>query len=209
NDCSAVPPECGVQSETCIEAGGTRNINGIPTTMACWKKQRVYHCHYDNTCAAMPQANGVLSRFTDTSETHCTPTGQQHCALTVLGVCVQNKATYKCNVKACHNANITCGEPSFCLDGDCYHPKPEQNPNFNKDAAILAAISEGAKGIKNKIMRGFTGKAVSCSKKPIGIANCCSDKGWGKDISLTSCTDEEKALIKAKEKKIVHTIGRY
>ncbi|PSW22452.1 hypothetical protein C9J21_22345 [Photobacterium phosphoreum] len=41
------------------------------------------------------------------------------------------------------------------------------------------------------------------------MANCCSDKGWGKDISLTSCTDEEKALIKAKEKKIVHTIGRY
>ncbi|MBD1576957.1 type-F conjugative transfer system mating-pair stabilization protein TraN [Vibrio sp. S11_S32] len=209
DNCGLVPNECAAQSENCIEDGGTRTINGIPTTMSCWKKKRIYACHYDNTCSSMPKGTHGLSRYTDSSETHCTPTGEVTCSLKILGACVQNKATYTCNVKACHDANITCGEPSFCLDGDCYNPKPEQNTDFAKDAAIMAAINEGAKGIDGDSMQGFTGKAVSCSKKPIGIANCCSDKGWGMDIDLTSCSDEEKALMKAKKKKLTHKVGNY
>ena len=213
NDCGAVPPECAFNSpEVCIEDGGTRNINGIDTTMDCWKKERTYQCHYDDTCQSLPKASekATLSRFEDDSETHCIPTGNAPtCALKVLGVCVENKQTYSCNTRSCQTANITCGEPSFCLDGDCYAPDASQSDDFAKNAAIMAAINQAGKDITAEDMKAFSGKAVSCSKKPIGIANCCSGKGWGMDIDLTSCTDEEKALMKAKKKHIVHTVGSY
>ena len=209
NDCSAVPPKCRIQAETCIEAGGTRNINGIPTTMRCWKKKRIYRCHYDNTCTAMPISQRLSSRLANTNETHCTPTGQQQCSLSVLGVCVQNTLTYSCKIKTCHKANITCGELSFCLDGDCYQGKEQKNTGFNQSASALAGLGSAAASLKQDPFQVFTGKPAFCSKKPLGISDCCADKGWGQGLGLTQCSEEEKGLAQAKQKGLTIDLGQF
>ncbi|EOD9015565.1 conjugal transfer protein TraN, partial [Enterobacter hormaechei] len=37
--------------------------------------------------------------------------------------------------------------------------------------------------------------------------NCCKDSGWGQSAGLASCDDEEKAIGKAKAKKITVSVG--
>ncbi|MFS1877559.1 conjugal transfer protein TraN [Enterovibrio norvegicus] len=41
--------ECKVVSQTCVEGRGTRRINGVPTTLDCWKYQVNHQCTRDNT----------------------------------------------------------------------------------------------------------------------------------------------------------------
>lgn len=207
NNCAPVPSYCSVGSETCTEPGGTKVINGISTTLDCWQKTRTYQCEVADTC---PTDSDLYALSSGDSDTQCTPSGSAYCSIRVLGVCIANEQPLQCETKTCQIANITCGTPSFCLDGDCYDPANEKNTDFDKSAAEVAAVNEGAKGvISSDAMTGFSGKAVSCDKKPIGVANCCDGSGWGEDIDLTSCTDEEKALMKAKQKNLVHTVGSY
>ena len=40
----------------------------------------------------------------------------------------------------------------------------------------------------------FKGQGQSCDKTVAGFNNCCTDDGWGQDISLASCSPDEKAL---------------
>lgn len=50
---------------------------------------------------------------------------------------------------------------------------------------------------------------MQCSKKPVGIADCCKDGGWGTDIGLAQCSEEDKAVGKAKEKGLTIYVGEY
>ncbi len=42
-----------------------------------------------------------------------------------------------------------------------------------------------------------------------GFADCCKNGGWGTDAGLAQCSDDEKALGQAKEKKLTIYLGSY
>ena len=187
-----VIPDCRAISERCIEPRGTRQINDIPTTLNCWKYQVEYRCELPNSC----------EQYQDCREV------KRECNLEQKGVCVEEKVSKVCTTKTCRDVSLECGEQSFCLDGECYVPTPETTNDFDKEAASLAGVSEAAKGLGDP-PRIFTGKPMKCSKKAFGIADCCKDGGWGTDIGLAQCSEEEKALGIAKEKGLTIYIGEY
>ncbi|WP_135458927.1 type-F conjugative transfer system mating-pair stabilization protein TraN [Vibrio echinoideorum] len=185
--------ECQVVSQTCVEGRGTRRINGVPTTLDCWKYQVNHQCTRDNTCNALP--------------TDCTTTAT-HCSAKQKGVCIEEELKKSCPEKRCSATNLTCGEESFCLDGDCYAGTPEPSSDFNESAAALAALAKAAEGLGDPPLI-FTGQGQKCTKKMLGISDCCKDGGWGTDVGLAQCSEEEKALGKAKDDKLTIYLGSY
>ncbi|MEZ8202412.1 conjugal transfer protein TraN, partial [Vibrio splendidus] len=91
---------CKVTRQQCIEGRATRTINGIPTTLNCWKYRIDHHCDRPNTCANLPK--------------DCT-TQTQHCSLKQNGVCIEQEVTKRCAEKTCRATDLQCGEHSFCL----------------------------------------------------------------------------------------------
>ena len=73
--------------------------------------------------------------------------------------------------------------------------------------AAVAAAGEDVAELNGENVRAFTGEAKSCKKFAAGFNNCCKDSGWGQDIGLSSCSSDEKALGKAKEKKLTVYVG--
>jgi len=192
NSCGPLLPECSKTQEVCIEGGDSRWLHGVYQYLPCWKKRQTYHCHYPDTCA---------------SRSTCVEQSRQ-CNKNTQGVCVQEQVAKKCTTQTCADTNLICGEQSFCLDGDCYNPTIEKNTDFDQAASSLAALADAAKGLGDPPLL-FTGKAMTCDKKPVGLSDCCKDSGWGNDIGLAQCSDEEKALVEAKEKKLTISLGQY
>ncbi|MDC5820376.1 type-F conjugative transfer system mating-pair stabilization protein TraN [Vibrio europaeus] len=183
---------CKVISQQCIEGRATRTINGIPTTLDCWKYRVNHRCDRPNTCAALPK--------------DCT-TQTRHCSLKQNGVCIEQEVTKRCAEKTCRATDLQCGEQSFCLDGECYEEVPKLNNNFDKSVAALAGLAEAVKDIGDP-PKIFTGKPMKCNKKLAGFNDCCKDSGWGQGLGAT-CSEAEEALGKAKEKGLTLYVGQY
>ncbi|MFD1877410.1 type-F conjugative transfer system mating-pair stabilization protein TraN [Vibrio chagasii] len=185
--------ECAVTSERCIEGRATRYINGIPTTLNCWKYQVNHRCTRPNTCNTLPA--------------DCTTTAT-HCSAQQKGVCIEEELDKSCPQQRCSSTDLICGEESFCLDGDCYGEMPTPSDDFNESAAALAALAKAAEGLGDPPLI-FSGQGQKCSKKMGGFADCCKNGGWGTDAGLAQCSDDEKALGQAKEKKLTIYLGSY
>ncbi|QFT13615.1 type-F conjugative transfer system mating-pair stabilization protein TraN [Vibrio sp. THAF190c] len=191
-DCTLLS-ECKIVSELCVEGKETRMIDGVPVTLDCWKYQVDHQCERLDTCSELPD--------------DCT-TEATYCSAKQNGVCIEEELKKSCPEKRCSSTNLMCGEDSFCLDGDCYGEMPTPSNEFNESAAALAALAKAAEGLGDP-PKIFTGQGQSCSKKIAGIANCCKDGGWGTDLGLASCSEQEKALGKAKEDKLTIYLGSY
>ncbi|MFZ3461756.1 type-F conjugative transfer system mating-pair stabilization protein TraN [Vibrio harveyi] len=190
--CQKLIPQCKPEQRVCIEGKETRNIDGVEVTLDCWKYQTTYRCHLPNTCNTLPKDCETIK--TD-------------CSLKQNGVCIEQEVKKNCFEKACRATQMQCGEQSFCLDGECYVEEPKLNANFDKSVAALAGLAEAVKDIGNP-PKIFTGKPMKCDKKPIGFSNCCKDSGWGQALGA-KCSEEEKALRKAKAKGLTLYVGQY
>lgn len=183
---------CQPISERCIEGAGSRMINGVSTYLPCWKYEVLYECDLLDNCGQYA---------------HCREEKRQ-CSLKQNGVCIEEEITNICTKKTCRTVTLTCGEQSFCLDGDCYESTPTQSDDFNESATGLAALSEAAKGLGDPPLI-FTGKGMHCTDKAFGFADCCKDSGWGTGVGLAQCSEEEIALGQAKEQGITIALGEY
>ncbi len=186
-------PECAPVSETCLEGQETRVINGVPTTLDCWKYEVQHECQLNNTCAPLPS--------------NCT-TQSQSCSTSQLGVCVEDELQLSCPQEQCSSTDLICGETSFCLDGDCFEGTPTQSDDFNQAAAGLAALAKAAEGLGDP-PKIFTGEGMKCTDKAFGFADCCKDSGWGVGSGLAQCNEEEKSLGQAKEQGTTIYLGSY
>ncbi|EGQ8101817.1 type-F conjugative transfer system mating-pair stabilization protein TraN [Vibrio parahaemolyticus] len=184
---------CTVTSQQCIEGRATRTINGIPTTLNCWKYQVNHRCSVPDTCSTLASDCETIS---------------SSCSLMQNGVCVEQELQKSCPEKNCSTTNLQCLDTTFCLDGDCYNGTPTQSQDFNESAAGLAALSEAAEGLGDPPLI-FTGKGMQCTDKAFGFADCCKDGGWGTGIGLAECSEEEEALGQAKEQGITIALGEY
>ena len=185
--------ECKVISQTCVEGRATRTINGVPTTLNCWKYQVNHQCDRPNTCTSLA--------------TNCTTTSST-CSLMQNDVCIEQEFNMSCPERTCSATSLICGETSFCLDGDCFEEMATFDDSFDESASALSALAEAADGLGDPPVM-FTGQGMQCTDKAFGFADCCKDSGWGTSPGLDECNEEEKALGQAKEQGITISLGSY
>jgi conjugal transfer mating pair stabilization protein TraN len=103
---------------------------------------------------------------------------------------------------------MICNGQTYCLDGDCVKQEKQADPDFQKAVSALSAAHEAAKSFTdfNSI---FAGVKKTCDKFALGFLNCCTGEGWGKDIKLAQCSQEEKDLGSAKENLQTVYVGEY
>lgn len=199
NSCGAILPECQKVQAQCIEGKETRMINGLNVTLDCWNEQTTYQCAFPNNCEAISDC-----RIESTS-----------CDTQLGGVCIKDKQQRACETSLCRDTGLICGADNFSLSGDYYDPAATRGTDFERAAAGLSAISDAASDLKDKTNINadsaiiFKGTVMECSKKAVGLSNCCKDGGWGNDVGLTSCSEGEKALRTAKEEKLTISLGEY
>lgn len=190
----------------CIEPGSTKTVvvEGKPyqITQACWAYKDTY----------MTQAEDAGSCKTYMDNPACTLASRQ-CAFSAEdgSGCLHEYATYSCETRTSGQVMI-CGGDTFCLDGECELAQQGKNNDFGPVVSALAALAAAGKDVSelNGVdVRAFTGSAKFCKKFAAGFSNCCKDSGWGQGIGLANCSTEEKALGKAKEKKLTVSVGEF
>lgn len=189
---------CHVKEEKCLLANTTKKINDVSVTRACWEKQFSYDCQ---TNATSDDCSGL-----DTAQ--CEQLNSV-CSKKVGDVCVSYQQSYRCPQNACVNtANIVCGDgKDYCLNGDCSDHQYQPSKDFGKVLTAVSTTNEEAKDFRlNSIFRG---KPYECRDDAGNFSNCCQGTGWGQDIKLAHCSQEEKALGAAREKNLTVYAGRY
>ncbi|ENG4378950.1 type-F conjugative transfer system mating-pair stabilization protein TraN [Salmonella enterica subsp. enterica serovar Newport] len=202
--CPFSKSEGAMTGSQCVEPGGTRTVVVEGKTYSihqdCWKWQDTY--------LTQTETEGTCGEYMKDSA--CTVTRSQ-CADTVDGFCVSQQVTYSCERKKTGNGQI-CGGEFFCTDGSCAQGQTGTSNMFGQAVSALAAVAaagEDVAELNGENVRAFTGEGKSCKKMAVGFNNCCKDSGWGQDVGLSSCSSEEKALGKAKDKKLTVYVGEY
>ncbi|KZR34929.1 type-F conjugative transfer system mating-pair stabilization protein TraN [Enterobacter genomosp. S] len=204
--CPFSKSEGTLKKTECISPGSTKTVvvDGItyPVTQACWQ--------YRDTYMTQAADNGSCKTYTDNAA--CT-LASRSCAFTAEdgSGCLHEYATYSCETRTAGKVMI-CGGDTFCLDGECDRAQQGSNNDFAPVVSALAALATAGKdaaAINSVNVRAFTGSAKFCKKFAAGFSNCCKDSGWGQDVGLASCSSDEKALGKAKEKKLTVSVGEF
>lgn len=191
----------------CLEGTEKRIIDGLAITRDCWKRQATYH--YQSSVNVKDTCEAVKKRQCSLISSRC---GYNYC-VDNLCFCDYYDQRYECSSVQCQIPNgIPCAETIFCLDGDCVINNQIPNPNFDQAAAQLAAANQSGQAVDDARSLTpviFSGQAKSCRKDSVGFSNCCADNGWGQQINLAHCNEEEKMLYKAREKKLAVKVGSY
>lgn len=204
--CPFSKSEGTLKKTECIEAGSTKIVvvdgQVYPVTQACW----VYRDTY------MTQAADAGACKTYADNPACTLASRQ-CAFSAEdgSGCLHEYATYSCETRTSGQV-MMCGGDTFCLDGECERAQQGKNNDFAPVVSSLAALAAAGKDVaalNGADIRAFTGSAKFCKKFAAGFSNCCKDSGWGQDVGLASCSTEEKALGKAKDKKLTVSVGEF
>lgn len=188
---------CRVKKEQCTDAQSPKVIDGLPVSRACWARELVYSCSSSAADECITQKNKG-----------CLQIGSE-CARFESNYCALYKQTYSCQENVCQ-APVECVKDLFCADGECTEHTESQNTDFGQSVSSLAVIGEAGRELSQHPNASlFGGKAVQCKKWPLDLIDCCNDKGWGKDIDLLHCRDEDKALGKAKLDYVAHYLGEF
>lgn len=200
NDCDALDSlvdegTCSLTSNTCLDGPSTKTISGVEITQSCWTQQNNYSCdtgEVQDTCTAL-QDQG------------CTQSGSQ-CTDWQEGVCFAYSNTYSCVTESCGTSNVVCGGDYYCMGGDCTDKSYDQSESFDE---AMSALNADAEAQTYDVTTIFKGDDRSCRKDAVDYNNCCKDSGWGQDIGLASCSDEEKELGESKESGLAVYVGEY
>uniref|UniRef100_UPI00123D1384 conjugal transfer protein TraN n=1 Tax=Cysteiniphilum sp. SYW-8 TaxID=2610890 RepID=UPI00123D1384 len=178
--------------ETCIEAGGVRHISGVDVDLPCWKYIKKYKCGYHkiNACQAFEDQCNFIS---------------QRCVEQVGNFCMTYEKTYHCVEEKAGDKELICGNPNSIQ----FKQKIERGTteNFLKAISGLAGAVEAGKELKNSQdqLQIFKGDVKDCGEAMAGLYDCC-DGGGG---IFHHCSDQEKELQAAKEKRLATFAGRY
>lgn len=192
-----------MSGSVCTEPGGNKtvSIDGQNYTMHsdCWK-------YTDNYIVSTNSAGNCGSLMNDKN---CTRTGHT-CTEVESGYCIHQKETWQCQ-KTYQSGGLVCGGEFICQNGDCGDTNDAGYNGFDEAVAKLAGLASAAEDVKaggsDIEVKAFTGKVMRCRKAFAGFSNCCKDSGWGQDVGLSACDDDEKAIGKAKAKKITVKVG--
>ncbi|MEX0914749.1 MAG: conjugal transfer protein TraN, partial [Wenzhouxiangellaceae bacterium] len=193
---------CVQQSRTCVEPGGTRLVDGIAVYRDCWRYDQSYLCAAGQT-REEPYCQELRDRDCSQINSLCVNTLPD-------GRCSEYQQTYRCaQGNAVSQTVMNCGDQTFCLDGNCFDAGYAPNPDFGLTASHLGALESAANDFNPTNMEVFLGQDMRCEKTALGFANCCKDRGWGLDLSLAQCSEQEKILGQKREAGQCHYVGSY
>ncbi|WP_265494756.1 conjugal transfer protein TraN [Providencia heimbachae] len=194
-----------VKVETqCTEKGGTKTVTVGGKTYdvysECWQ--------YTDYYAKQAADNGSCGEYM--TNPACTIV-KTTCTESVGSTCLREQATFSCQ-KGLSGTGQMCGVELICASGECDQIKNDKANSFQKAVSALAAVAAAGEDVAelNDInVHAFTGKRTTCRKAAAGFSNCCKSGGWGSDVGLAHCDSEEKALGKAKDRKLTIYVGSY
>nr|AAB61941.1 TraN [Escherichia coli] len=189
----------------CSEPGGSKTgvMEGKPwnITQACWA--------YRDKYVTQSADNGTCQK--DVDNPACTLVSHQCAFYSAEGTCLHEYATYSCESRTSGKVMV-CGGDVFSLGGECDKAQSGKSSDFGEAVSQLAALAAAGKDVAplNGVdVRAFTGEAKFCRKAATGFSNSCKDGGWGLDLGLAKCNNEEKALGKAKDNKLTVSVGEF
>jgi conjugal transfer mating pair stabilization protein TraN len=154
----------------------------------CWAYQKQYTCK-----------GGFINQCTDYQD-NCQLQNQNCLSRDNNGVCTYNTNTYQCQSLATQT-NVSCGSQDYITFN--------QDHNFGRAAASLGLLQGAAKEFNKDNMTTFSGSGSKCSKSAVSFNNCCSQSGWGNDLSLASCSSAEENLAVLRSNQRCVYVGSY
>ncbi|HHR5913968.1 TPA: conjugal transfer protein TraN [Providencia alcalifaciens] len=195
--------EVKIESQ-CTEKGGTTTVTvggkQYDVYSECWQ--------YTDYYAKQVADRGSCGEYMDNPA--CTVV-KTVCTESVAGTCLREQAVFSCQ-KGLSGTGKMCGGELICASGECEQIKNDKANSFQKAVSALAAVAAAGKDVAklNDVnVLAFTGQRQTCRKAAAGFNNCCKNSGWGNDIGLAHCDSEEKALGKAKARKLTVYVGSY
>ncbi|WP_419235616.1 conjugal transfer protein TraN [Rickettsia endosymbiont of Nabis limbatus] len=190
--------ECHEINRICLEAGNKLFFNQYNVNRPCWSEQIKYQCSSEPKygCDHLKKQGCELAR--------------SNCVKQAASICLQLHKDYICIAQKKELSSSIAGSQMFCLGGDCHTATIVPNTDMG-NVGYLAMLNEMKKDMQTNPISVFKGHASSCRKVNIGnFLNCCSGfKGWGKDLGLSRCNAEEKALALKKAKGQCYYVGTY
>lgn len=190
-------------STVCTSPGGNRTVvqNGqsYQVYSPCWEYTDNYLVPSDSegNCGSLmkdPQCTVSKTTCLESTDNQCTHMGY----------------TYQCQ-RTYTSGGLVCGGEYFCKTGDCNDANGAGDNGFDEAVSKLAGLASAGDDVAasqdQMNVKAFTGQSMSCRKAFAGFSNCCKDSGWGQDIGLSHCNDDERALGKAKTKKVTVSVG--
>lgn len=189
---------CTLTSTTCSQPGETRiGPNGVPVTPPCWEETDTY------TCEMMGEPGNNCSP----------PSGcemkEQVCLDDVPAAqCRAWENVYECKKEVVTEETRNSCQTRVCIGNMCVGNEDEGDTDM-PDALAALLIAQMAGEDYEKDLTIFKGQPMRCRKAVLGFRNCCKDSGWGVDLGLTQCSEEEKTLMTRQEAKATHYVGTY
>ncbi len=188
--------------EQCVEPDETRIFAGVEIHKACWRYETGLTCVTTNL----------------DEEPYCEELRQRGCSQTTArcssqletGECLEYEQTFRCPAgDEVAQTVLDCGDQTYCLDGACFDTSYEPSQDFALAVSHLGAVDAVVKDFDKENMRIFTGQSLRCGKTQLGFSNCCKDNGWGVDIGLANCSEQEKLLGMKRQSGQCHYVGSY
>ena len=196
NDCpSSGNGACTKTGTLCSQAGQTRLIDGVAVTPSCWQETDTYSCE---------ETSGPASSCSPPSG--CTYIGQTCLDDVPDSQCKAWDNRYSCKSDVSQTTN-SC-KAKVCVGDICIGSDDEADSDM-ADAMSKLLVAKLASADVSNSLTIFKGTPMRCRKALFGFNNCCKDSGWGQDLGLAQCSEEEKTLITRQEAKSVHYVGTY
>ncbi len=205
DSCAAQPVQsghCALAQTECTDSAPRHSL-GDSLQRPCWRERRTYQCLSDEEFVEEGYCAELRRRGCEQTGSVCV----QHSA---QGACLEYEQGYRCPQQP--HASFTrmnCGEQSHCLNGDCFESGWQASDDFPQAASYLSMIEQAATDLDADTFEIFQGADLRCKKRVLGLANCCSDSGWGLDIGLFQCSEPERLLAEQRRAGRCHYVGSY
>lgn len=198
--------DCHVMQRKCLETGNKVFFEKFTVNRPCWKEQITYVCSSEpvNGCKHLTNQGCLLknSKCNKQVAIQGSSTGNSN-------ICLQWLRNYQCYSEKKELRSSLKNAPMFCLGGDCHTTTIMPNDDIHL-VGYLAMLNEIRKDMQTNPIKVFKGEVNNCDHCVASYIDCCSSmKGWGKDLSLSRCSGQEKALALKKSKGLCHYIGTY
>lgn len=193
-------PVCASTGETCSDGPACRVLDGVEVCRDCWKYRRDYTCLGS---ATTHNCQALRDRGCAQTDSRCLTTDAG-------GACASHEQTYRCEVSPGTSTSVTtCGNTLTCLDGNCFNAASAPNTDFALAAAHLNIMQAAGQDFDTVQLQIFEGLTLGCSKSFLSFSNCCGDSGWGNDLNLAQCNENEKLLVQQARENRCHQVGGF
>ncbi len=202
---SAEQRRCLLSTRRCLERG-VRQVSGEDLERACWRERLSYFCDSASSFIDEPYCAQLRARG-------CTQTDSACVDRDAHARCLEYEQRYRCREGGDDDGGavnvLDCGARLYCLGGDCFDTDYQPSGDFGAAAARLGVVEEIARDFDVEKLLIFQGSGRKCGKSVLGFSNCCKDSGWGVDLGLKRCSDDERLLAEERGAGRCHYVGSY